>query len=165
MLLDFRTRALLAEIEEIRARFPNQSLAVGYGEDHSYRDTNVRANPVLQGDPYLIDTVAVTDAQPSGRGIPEATRSHPRRVGGTLADPRRRRTIRAAHVLSLQGAVFDPAFRDAFRANYSVVDRTPHLDVWRYAGKLKTDRRPRRCILCLTVSPGLPGSPARGRGT
>ena len=138
--LDIRTRQLLTEIEEIQTRFPNQSLAVGYGGDEHYSDANVRANPVLQGNPYFIDSVVIMDAQLGGQVIPEATRAAIRDGSVDLW------LITAGDVpFSLhtyyqsKAPIFDAAFRDAFRANYSIRYRTLHFDVWGYAGKHKPE--------------------------
>jgi len=137
MKSDARSRSLLAEIEGVRARFPGKTLAVGYGGDASVPDTYVRVNPVLQGNPYLVDLTPLREMQASGLKIPEATVNAVRegRVNLWLI-PAGDEPFSVHNFFVLSGAVlFDEPFRKAFRENYSICYNIPHFDVWCFRGK------------------------------
>ena len=73
---------VLAEVEAVRGMFPGEGLAIGYGGNETYTRGNLRCLPVLQGQPYLLDSVALMDFQQEGHEISAATREAIR--GGTI---------------------------------------------------------------------------------
>jgi hypothetical protein len=141
---DVRSRAILGEIAAIEKRFPGEGVAMGYGGDGTYFDTNVRADLVLAGNPYLIDAFALMEMNAGGLPIPDATRQAIR--NGTIdlwLIPAGDEPFSLHTLYPSRAALFDPAFRLDFLSHYSIAHRTVHLDVWRFIGKTKSASRAR----------------------
>ncbi len=149
MLSPFVDRPALAEIQEVRDRYPGEATAMGYGTNETYPWTFCRPVLVFSGQPYLIDAVEVMGYRQSHLPLPQATVDALR--DGYIkiwmvprgGEPFSMRSFYPGHV-----PMFDERFRQAFRANYEIRDRTAHFDLWvhrtaalRIAGAAGIDRR------------------------
>lgn len=117
-------------------RFVGKSLAMGYGNNDSYRDTNLKAALVLDGNPYLIDSGAMMEMEVTGLEIPKATHDALRNgmIDVWLIPAGNEPFVLHNHYPPL-APVFQPSFRKVFLDHYSICHRTEHFDVWCYTGK------------------------------
>ncbi len=66
--------AIISEIESIEATYAGKTLAIGYGDEGPYSHyRDLIPLPVFQGNPYLIDIVALGDMISAGLPLPAAT--------------------------------------------------------------------------------------------
>ena len=132
---DVRSKTILSEIEAIEKRFPGKRLAMGYGGDGSYPDTNLRVTLVLERNPYLIDSVALMDMNISGLEIPAATLDAMRNgVIDVWLIPAGDEPFSVHSFYPSKAAIFDRSFREVFLKYYSICHKTNHLDVWCFTG-------------------------------
>ena len=133
---DARAGTILSEIDAIEKLFPGGRLAVGYGGDGSYTDTNLKATLVLKGNPYLIDSAALMEMNLSRLKIPETTHAAIRKgMIDVWLIPAGDDPFSLHTFYSSKAPIFEPSFRKGFLDHYSICHRTKHLDVWCYTGK------------------------------
>jgi hypothetical protein len=131
-----RARTILAEIKALEQRFAGKSLAMGYGNNDSYPDTNLKAVLVLDGNPYLIDSGATMDMEVTGLEIPGATHDAIRNgVIDVWLIPAGDEPFVLHNSYPPHIPVFQPSFRKAFFDHYTICYRTEHFDVWCFMDK------------------------------
>lgn len=140
-LAEAEARKMLAEIEAIQGRFPGKSLAIGYGGNESYQETNLKCVLVLRGQPYLLDSVALMDMQKEGLEISAKTREALRQgLIQVWLIPAGDEPFSVRSFYTTKLPLFDASFRSTFRDHYSRRYRTKHYDVWVYNGPGPTRR-------------------------
>jgi len=132
---DAVAREVLSEVETVRRSFPGRGVAIGFGGNDSYPVGNLRCLPVLLGQPYLLDSVALMDFQQEGHEISAATREAIRRGAIPVwLIPTGDEPFTARNSYKPEAPLFDTEFRRTFRECYSRRLRTKHFDVWVYGG-------------------------------
>ncbi len=126
-----RNREAVAEIHAIVSRYPNEAMAMGYGEPYSYEQTYLRTELPFQGK-LVVDPVALMDFRQIGLPVPEATLR-------ALRDGAVRYWLvphgdRPFHVQNYYTGddLFGPELREVFVQNYRPIERGRFFDVWAY---------------------------------
>jgi hypothetical protein len=125
----------LDEIAEIRCRYPQARIGMGYGSESHYSWTFYRANLTATGAPYLLDVPMLDGQIRAGRSLPKATRDAVREGQvqiWLLPAGDEPFTIRAFY--PGDPPLFDQQFRDDFRTCYRRQKGTEHYDLWVYQG-------------------------------
>lgn len=126
---------MLEEVHYIQDKYQGIPMAIGYGEERSYRRYD-EFIPMLvfAGNPYLLDISALNDMVVVGLSIPETTIN-------SLAKGSTRIWLlpRGDTPFSLMNAyngrpLFSEPFRQEFFANYKIIEQTKHFDIWYYTG-------------------------------
>ena len=132
--LNDEARQVLADIEEVCSKFPDSTIAMGCGDNGTFRYTFYRAVPVFKGHPYLADPIALMAMKKVGFDLPPRTLDA--LASGETAiwlipagdDP-----FSMQSQFKGQAEVYDPAFRRIFLEKYDKVGRTKLFDVWSYS--------------------------------
>jgi len=123
----------IAEIRTAPARFPGQTIAVGYSDQANYIQTYYRVIPVLEGNPCLIDATAIMDMEEANMHLPPATlesiRAGDTRVWliPTGGDP-----FTLINFYPLHPILFPPEFRQIFLQHYRKEPLGKVFDAWVY---------------------------------
>lgn len=128
-------QARIEEVHFIQAKYQGNTMAIGYGEERSYRlYDELIPMLVFDGNPYLLDVSALDDMTAVGLPIPETTiNSLAQGSTGIWLLPRGENPFFLGD--GYNGApLFDEHFRQTFLANYTIIENTRHFDVWKYTG-------------------------------
>lgn len=135
MEVNILKQARIEEVHFIQAKYQGNTMAIGYGEERSYRlYDELIPMLVFDGNPYLLDVSALDDMSAVGLPIPETT-IYSLAQGSTKIWllPRGEKPFSLAD--GYNGApLFNEHFRQIFLANYTIIENTRHFDVWEYTG-------------------------------
>jgi hypothetical protein len=130
----------IEELHYIQEKYQGISMAIGYGEERSYRFYD-ELIPILvfDGNPYLLDVSALNDMTVVGSPIPETTISSLAK-GSTRIWLLPKGDIPFSLMDGYSGGtpLFSEPFRQMFFADYTIIEKTKHFDIWYYTG----DKRP-----------------------
>ena len=129
---------IVADLDNVLARFPDSNVYMGYGDGSRYITTFMRHHLVYNGEPYLLDASALMDFQFSGREIPQAT------LDAFLADttavwliPRDQQPFMLPnwYYRDTGGLLFDDAFRANFAAAFRREGASEYFDIYVARGR------------------------------
>lgn len=126
---------MLEELHYIQEKYQGNFMAVGYGENESYKIYDeLIPMLVFAGNPYLLDISALNDMGAAGLPIPAATIQE-LAVGSIKIWLIPKGDIPFSLTNGYNGtSMFNETFRQTFLTDYMIIEKTQYFDVWFYIG-------------------------------
>jgi hypothetical protein len=124
--------AIIRDLNTILARYPQQTIQMGYGENENYKFTFYRFILVFNDNPYLFDAMAIMDFQFAHYPFSDRTLGY---LSSCQTDiwliPKGDAPFSQPNYYPTDTLLFSPEFRQRFQDTYQREDRSHFFDIWR----------------------------------